>query len=89
MLPIYSELVNPTEKRISKVITRSLIIDFIFYSWLTSAGYWATMNYTNTVVISRDPLPGFSPDYAMMVAAFAIAIVITAAFPVNFVPFRT
>jgi len=89
MLPIYSELVNPTYKRIRKVIYRSFVIDLMFYAWLTSCGYWATMNYTNTVVIDRTPLPNFNPDYAMLIAAFAVGIVITSAFPLNFNPFRS
>jgi sodium-coupled neutral amino acid transporter 3 len=89
ILPIYSELVNPSYKRIRKVIYRSLIIDFLFYFWLTSCGYWATMNYTNTVVINRLPLPNFDPDYAMLFAAFGVGLVIMSAFPVNYNPFRT
>jgi amino acid permease len=46
MLPIYSELVRPSYKRIEKVVKRSLTIDFIFYAMMCSAGYWSTYNYT-------------------------------------------
>lgn len=42
LLPIYSELVNPNEKRIKKVISRSIAIDVIFYLVIASAGFFST-----------------------------------------------
>jgi len=61
----------------------------VFYTWVTSVGYWATLNYTTTVVISRNPLPNFNPDYAMLIAAFGVGVIITSAFPLNFLVFRS
>ena len=70
------------------VVTRSLSIDFIFYAAIASAGYWSTFNASPTVIITRDPLPNFDPDYAMLIAACALCLVIFAAFPCNYNPFR-
>lgn len=42
LLPIYSELVNPNEKRIKKVISRSIIVDVFFYITIALAGYFST-----------------------------------------------
>lgn len=88
MLPIYSELVRPSYKRIEKVVKRSLTIDFIFYAMMCSAGYWSTYNYTPQLVVTRPPLPGFDPDYCMLVASAALCLVLFAAFPCNYNPWR-
>ena len=42
LLPIYSELVNPNQKRIQKVIVRSVLVDVLFYVVIALAGYWST-----------------------------------------------
>ena len=44
ILPIYSELINPNEKRMMKVIGRSLLIDALFYSSISLIGYFSTYN---------------------------------------------
>mmetsp|Transcript_15140 Transcript_15140/g.20549 ORF Transcript_15140/g.20549 Transcript_15140/m.20549 type:complete len:106 (-) Transcript_15140:447-764(-) len=88
LLPVYSELVNPNYRRISKVIKRSLSVDIIFYLIIASAGYFSTFNATSDVVIQRDPLPGYTPDYTALAAAGSICLVLFAAFPVNYSPCR-
>ena len=88
LLPIYSELVAPNYRRIRKVVYRALLTDCIFYYIIASAGYFSTFNATSPVVIERDALPGFDPDYASLIAAFAIVVVLCAAFPANYNPCR-
>ena len=88
LLPIYSELVAPNYRRIKKVVYRALILDCIFYYIIASAGYFSTFNATSPVVIEREPLPGFKPDYFCLAAAVAICIVLCAAFPANYNPCR-
>jgi hypothetical protein len=87
-LPIYSELINPNYRRIKKVVVRSLMIDCVAYATVAVAGYVSTFNYTNSIVVERPSLPGFSPDYFMLVAAGSISLVLFAALPVNAVPCR-
>jgi len=43
-LPIYSELVNPNERRIKKIIGTSVIVDVIFYMTIAAAGYFSTFD---------------------------------------------
>ena len=45
-MPVYSELVNPNFRRISKVIKRSLLTDMFFYMIIGVAGYMSTFNRT-------------------------------------------
>lgn len=51
ILPVYSELVNPNYRRISKVINRALAVDMTFYLIIASAGYFSMFNATSDVVI--------------------------------------
>lgn len=88
LLPIYSELVRPSYARIKKVVTRSILIDFLFYTAICSGGYWSTYNYSPQIIIARPPLPGFDPDYCMLVASGALCLVLFASFPCNYNPWR-
>jgi amino acid permease len=47
LMPVYSELVNPNYKRISKVINRSMVTDMIFYMVIAGSGYLSTFNSTS------------------------------------------
>jgi len=62
LLPIYSELVRPSYKRIKKVVVYSLFTDFLVYAVVSTAGYFSTYNYTNPIVIYRPALPSYDPD---------------------------
>ena len=87
LLPIYSELVNPNEKRIKKIISRSVFVDVIFYISIALAGYFSTYNQTPKIVLDRGSLnPG--RDYAIMIAQLSIILVLFVAVPVNYNPFR-
>lgn len=87
MLPIYSELVNPNEKRIKKVVSRSLLVDLVFYLSIATAGYFSTYNLTPPIVLNRPPLNG-GADPALMVSQIGIVLVLFVAVPVNYNPFR-
>ena len=65
------------------------MVDYVFYVLISGAGYISTLNYTSDVVIIRDPLPGFDPDYFVIISAVAICLVLFAAFPANYSPSRT
>ena len=88
LLPIYSELVRPSYNRIKKVVVYSFLIDFCAYALIATAGYFSTFNYTNQIVIYRDPLPGYTPDYTMIICAVGILVVMISSYPCNFNPFR-
>jgi amino acid permease len=86
ILPIYSELVNPNEKRMMKVIGRSLGIDCIFYCAIALVGYFSTLNHTTDLVIAREPLHG--KDYAMTISCLAVILVVLVSSPANYFPFK-
>ena len=88
LLPIYSELVNPNETRIKKIVSRSILVDVGFYLTIAAAGYFSTYDKTPRIVLERDPLNGVSRDYAILIAQIAIIMVLFVAVPVNYNPFR-
>ena len=88
VMPVYSELVNPNERRMKKVISRSVVIEMIFYFGIALAGYFSTYNYTQEIMLKRDPLDNQTIDYAILVAVFAIITVLIESIPVCYLPFR-
>lgn len=42
LLPIYSELAFPNKRRITKVVNRAIIVDFVFYFIIAFCGYFST-----------------------------------------------
>lgn len=68
LLPIYSELILPNERRIKKVISRSVAVDLGFYLVIAAAGYFSTYNMTPNIILERPLLPGVDRDYAIMLA---------------------
>jgi amino acid permease len=87
ILPIYSELVNPNERRMMKVIGRSLFIDTLFYCSIALVGYFSTFNATQDLVIIRT-LPGVDKDYAMTISCIAVILVVLVSSPANYFPFK-
>uniref|UniRef100_A0A7S3MZG2 Amino acid transporter transmembrane domain-containing protein n=1 Tax=Strombidium inclinatum TaxID=197538 RepID=A0A7S3MZG2_9SPIT len=88
LLPIYSELVNPSYKRIRKVINRSISVDFFFYFVIAAAGYFSQFDKTAQIVLEREFLPGKDMDYPLMISIFALIVCILVAFPINYNPWR-
>lgn len=86
ILPIYSELVNPNEKRMMKVIGRSLLIDCLFYCAIALVGYFSTLDDTPDLVIARPALHG--TDYAMTISCIAVILVVLVSSPANYFPFK-
>ena len=72
----------------NKVINRSILIDMVFYLFICSGGYWSTFNYTNTVVLIREPLASQDINYPTLIAAVVVCLVLIVSIPANFFPFR-
>lgn len=60
-------MVNPNEKRIKKIISRSVLVDVGFYLTIALAGYFSTYDKTPKIVLDRGSLTG-GRDYALMIA---------------------
>jgi amino acid permease len=87
ILPIYSELMNPNERRMMKVVGRSLFVDFLLYASLALVGYFSTLGETPELVIARDQ--PFGKDYAMTISGIAIILVVLVSSPANYFPFKS
>lgn len=72
----------------NKVISRSILVDVVFYFSIALAGYFSSYSMTDHIVLERDPLIGSKIDYPITIAQIAIIIVIAIAVPVNYNPFR-
>ena len=86
IIPIYSELVKPDERRMMKVIGRSLVVDCLFYCAIALAGYFSTFDHTPDCVIARPLLQ--EPDYAIAIASVAVILVVLVSSPANYFPFK-
>lgn len=86
ILPIFSELVNPNEKRMMKVIGRSLLIDCLFYCSIALVGYFSTLESTPDLVIARPQIDG--KDYFMTLSCLAVILVVLVSSPANYFPFK-
>lgn len=86
LLPIYSELVQPEYRRISKVIDRAIIVDVAFYMVVAIAGYLSDFNKTATLVLERQTFNG--TDYAALIGIIGVIISISVAFPCAYNPAR-
>ena len=62
LLPIYSEFVNPNERRIKKVVARSISIDVLFYTTIAVTGYFSKYNKTPKIVLDRSIRGDDTPD---------------------------
>jgi amino acid permease len=88
MLPIYSELQNPSYPRMRKVVQRSIAVDVVFYLTIGIVGYLSQLDLTNPIVLERETLPGHGADYPVLIAVVAMCACLVVAFPVNCFPFR-
>ena len=51
LMPVYSELAQPSYQRIKKIVYSAMTIDFIFYTIIACAGYFSMFNATSYIVI--------------------------------------
>ena len=88
MLPIYSELVQPSYRRMSKVIHRAITVDLSFYLLIACVGYFSQFEKTDPIVLKRIVLPGHGKDIPILIAVIANVFCVVVAFPTNYNPFR-
>ena len=70
----------------TKVIGRSLFIDFMFYCSIALVGYFSTFGETPDLVIAREFIHG--KDYAMTISCIAVILVVLVSSPANYFPFK-
>jgi len=85
---IVDELNDQSEKRLRKVIFRSVSVNTILYTVVALLGYFSTYEKTSQIVIERKAIPTLSTDLSMIIARIMIIIVLCIAFPMNMVPMK-
>lgn len=88
ILPIYSELQEPSSKRISKVIWRTISLNSVFYLIVGLAGFFSTFDQTAQIVIERAPLNGIKTDWALLFGKIMVICVLCIAYPINVIPVK-
>ncbi len=81
ILSIYENLNNPNEKRMSKVISRSVILDCTVYLLLGIVGYLTQVENTPSIILSRTKIPD-SRDIIMGICRILMALLIFVKYPV-------
>lgn len=83
IFPIYERLKNHNERRINKVINRSIIIICIFFITIGVVGYLTDPVNTHDLIIKRDNLYN-GVDYIMTICRLFVVIVLFAKIPNNY-----
>ena len=86
-MPIYSELIHPNYKRITKVVDRAIFIDFFFYLTIAVFGYFSSFSATETIVLKRENFNG-KKDYPILISIISVMGCILVAFPCAWNPAR-
>lgn len=83
---VYNAIHDNTEKRMYKVIQRSILIDALFYSVLGLSGYFTQPNHTPTFILDREKIG--ETDYLMTICRIFICFVLICKLPVKYNSFR-
>lgn len=87
ILPIYYELQDRTEKRMGKVLNRSVFIIFAIYLLIGLAGYFSTFEKTPDIVIIRErAVKTFWNALAIQVALFTLILLLLIHAPIVYFP---
>jgi amino acid permease len=87
-MPIYKELVNPTQLRTNKIIDRAIIIDLSFYVIIACAGFFQMLNKTSKIILERDTGQDLGVDYPGTIAIICICGSLFVSFPCSYNPLR-
>lgn len=88
VLPVKSELINPSENRIMKIFTRSVFIEIFIYLAIGVSGYLSLLNKTPDIILDRPPLNG-TPSIWIIIARVALILNLSISIPININPGRS
>ena len=86
--PVYKTLRNNTTKRIKKVFRRSILLDIMVYFFVSAASFLTTPMNPPELILYREDLEGFSPDYFIIVAKVGIIFNLFFSTPANYAGLR-
>lgn len=79
--PVFDKLIDNTQKRMNKVLMRSIILDGSFYIIVGITGYLTQPINTPAFIIEREAI---GKDYIMTVARWLVVILLLAKIPANY-----
>lgn len=85
--PIYSDLANPTVQRISTVVFRATITEYVLYIGISICGYLSFGDNTLPVIINNNAMNTFF-QVLFNIARLMVYIKLAISIPVNFNPLR-
>ena len=86
--PVYKTLRNNTTKRIKKVFRRSILLDIMVYFFVSAASFITSPMNPPELILYREDLDGFSPDYFIIVAKVGIIFNLFFSTPANYAGLR-
>ena len=86
--PVYKTLRNNTTKRIKKVFRRSILLDIMVYFFVSAASFITSPMNPPELILYREDLDGFSPDYFIIVAKVGIIFDLFFSTPANYAGLR-
>lgn len=81
VMPVISELKNPTERRCKQCFNRATVIEIIVYLTIAGCGYLSFGSNTPPTVTDREPLT--KGDYAMKVAESFLFVTLSMGIPIR------
>ena len=82
--PVYKTLRNNTTRRIKKVFRRSILLDIIVYTSIAAASVITEPFNSPELILYRENLPNFDPDYFIMLAKVGIIFNLFFSTPANY-----
>lgn len=76
VLPLYVELERASERRFSKVVSRSVLIQLLVYSSVALAGYFSTLQNTPKIVLERPSLADPTSVDPFIMSAILLLIIL-------------
>ena len=86
--PVYKTLRNNTTRRIKKVFRRSILLDLFIYFFIAAASFFNCPIDPPELILYRSNLPGFDPDYFILVAKLGIIFNLFFSTPANYAGLR-
>ena len=86
--PVYKTLRRHTARRIRKVYRRSIFLDIIIYFSVAAASFITAPENPPELILYREDLDGFTPDYFVIVAKVGIILNLFFSTPANYAGLR-
>ena len=86
--PVYKNLRQNTTRRIKKVFRRSILLDIVIYFCVAAASFITSPFNPPELILYREDLEGFSPDYFIIAAKVGIIFNLFFSTPANYAGLR-